>query len=76
MEEFKNKPKVYERIKEAMDGRTNKWLIDKLAGKGIRLDSSQVSQRLSGDINFSGDEAIACFEILNIPVLEKENAEN
>lgn len=59
---------VHERIKEALDGRTNKWLKDKLAEKGHVLTDSQISQRLAGNTDFTGDEAIACFDILNIEI--------
>ncbi len=59
---------VHERIKEALDGRTNKWLKDKLSEKGFKLNDSQISQRLAGNTVFTGDETIACFEILNIEI--------
>lgn len=61
---------LWERIKEAMDGRTNKWLKEKLIERGIELSDSQISLRLSGGIEFTGNEAIACFDILNIDIKE------
>lgn len=62
------KPPVYERIQIAMDGRSNKWLKEKLWAKGIELNDPQISQRLNGITNWTGEEAIACFEILNIEI--------
>jgi len=59
---------VYERINIAMDGRPNRWLKEKLLAKGIELNDSQISQRRSGLINWTGEEAIACFEILNMEI--------
>ncbi len=58
--------KAKEIIVKAMDGRKNSWLQERLEQKGISLDSSQISQRLSGLINWTGNEVIACFEIFNI----------
>jgi len=58
--------KANEIIVKVMDGRKNSWLQEKLEQKGISLDSSQISQRLSGLINWTGNEVIACFEIFNI----------
>lgn len=55
-----------DRIKTGMDGRSNKWLKDKLSERGITLSDASLSQRLSGMVEWTGNEAIACFEILNI----------
>lgn len=57
-------------INDAMDGRTNKWLKDKLSEKGIVLTDVQISQRFAGATEWRGNEALACFEILKINVLE------
>lgn len=62
--------RVNEKIVTAMDGRANRWLQDKLEQKGITLNPVQISQRLSGITQWTGNEALACFEILNINVLE------
>lgn len=64
---------VHERIITGMDGRQNKWLKEKLLAKGITLSDSQLSQRLNGITDWTGEEAIACFEILNIEI-KSENA--
>lgn len=64
---------VHLRIKTAMDGRPNRWLKDRLEERGIVLTDAQVSQRLSGNTDFTGDETIACFDILNIDVRETAN---
>jgi hypothetical protein len=61
---------VNDRINTGMDGRTNKWLKEKLSEKGIVLSDSQISQRRNGLIEWSGNEAIACFEILNMEIKE------
>jgi len=61
---------VNDRIKIGLDGRSNKWLKGKLADRGIILSDSSLSQRLSGEIGWTGEEAIACFELLNIEILE------
>ena len=58
--------KAKEIIVKAMDGRKNIWLQERLEAKGISLDPSQISQRLSGLINWKGNEVVACFEIFNI----------
>ncbi len=57
---------VHDRIISGLDGRSNRWLKDKLLGKGIELSDSQLSQRLKGLTNWTGEEAIAIFEILEI----------
>lgn len=63
-----------DRIVTGMDGRSNKWLKEKLLEKGISLNDVQVSQRLSGITQWTGVEAIACFEILKIPIIENSEA--
>jgi hypothetical protein len=57
---------LHERIKNALDGRSNRWLKEKLSDKGIILSDSQISQRINGITDWTGEEAIACFEILKI----------
>lgn len=70
--EVKELTPTHIRIRDAMDGRKNKWLQEKLAEKGIELTPAQLSQRLNGNANFTGDEAIACFDILGMNIREEE----
>lgn len=64
---------VHEQISHAMNGRTQTWLLEKLALKNIILTKSQLSKRLSGINQFTGDETVACFEILEIKIKETVN---
>ncbi len=58
--------RVNDLINTGMDGRPNRWLKDKLAEIGITLSDASISQRLSGQVEWTGNETLACFEILNI----------
>lgn len=58
--------KANELILAAMDGRSNKWAKEKLKEKGIDLNDAQISQRLNGVTNWTGNEVVALFEIFNI----------
>lgn len=64
---------LYERIKIGLDGRSNKWLKEKLLERGITLSDASLSQRLSGQVEWTGKEAIACFDILNMEI-KSDNA--
>lgn len=70
--EIKELTPVHIRIREAMDGRKNIWLQEKLAERGIELTPPQLSQRLNGNVNFTGDEAIVVFDILGINIREEQ----
>lgn len=65
--------RVNDRIVAGMDGRSNKWLKEKLLEKGIELSDPSLSQRLSGTVEWKGNEALACFEILNLEIKTPEN---
>lgn len=61
---------IYLKISEALESekRTNRWLMDELKEYGFELNDTQMSNRLSGRVEFSFDEAAACVKILKIPV--------
>lgn len=66
----KEEKPIYQKISEALkaDKRTNRWLMDELKDYGFYLTDTQMSNRLSGIIDFTFDEAAACVKILKIPV--------
>lgn len=70
--EIKEVTPINIRIRDALDGRKYKWLLEKLAERGFDLSAPQLSQRLNGNANFTGDEAIACFDILGLNIKEEQ----
>lgn len=54
-----------EKIDRAKDGRSQKWIVNKMNEMGCSLNEVQFSRRKAGDKDFTQEELTTLSEILN-----------